>query len=268
MRHCDTSLSRGQPALSVPGFTLIELLVVISIISLLIAVLLPALGKARVRAQTLTSMSQVRQVTLALHTYTNDNEGFLPYARFWNPGQTGTSAEGLYWSNKLLVADYVNTPRIFWSPARLTHGLPFTTLINVPTTSLMTYTGFSANTAGAMQQERFVGGVSVNRTLRPGSGIKEPPPSKHVILSEQYRAVGTLLASGRDGWFAGFGSSSITSQKAFCYEGSLVRSYMDGHGAARDGADLNWDRIDDRNGNWLGNGNGAPWYDMNGTDFN
>src|ERR1051326_1646048 len=51
------------------GFTLIELLVVVAIIALLIAILLPSLGKARERARIAYCSSNCRQICVAYRTY-------------------------------------------------------------------------------------------------------------------------------------------------------------------------------------------------------
>lgn len=57
------------------GFTLIELLVVIAILALLIALLLPSLGRARRQARSVACQSNLRQWGLFLAAYTSDNEG-------------------------------------------------------------------------------------------------------------------------------------------------------------------------------------------------
>jgi prepilin-type N-terminal cleavage/methylation domain-containing protein/prepilin-type processing-associated H-X9-DG protein len=59
------------------GFTLIELLVVIAIIAILASILLPALAKAKVRAQAITDMSNKRQLTLAWIMFAGDNNDTL-----------------------------------------------------------------------------------------------------------------------------------------------------------------------------------------------
>ena len=93
------------------GFTLVELLVVIAIIAILAALLLPALGNGKLKAQGLQCMCNHRQLCLAWRMYSDDNRDVLLYASE-NPWDSSSYAAA--WVTGTLDFDPANASN--WDP--------------------------------------------------------------------------------------------------------------------------------------------------------
>src|SRR5258708_10436988 len=101
------------------GFTLIELLVVIAIIAILAAILFPVFAQARESARSISCLSNMKQMGLALRMYSQDYDETNPNIRLLCSSLTNCQAaccnQDLIWKN--VVQPYIKNKQIFACPS-------------------------------------------------------------------------------------------------------------------------------------------------------
>lgn len=109
------------------GFTLVELLVVISIMSMMMSILLPSLGKAREAGKRVDCFSNMRQLMFAWNFYSMDNEDKVPSpGTFWNDSRVDYFwvADGPAWpSNDVGNTEQAVEGGVLWSYTEETLGV-------------------------------------------------------------------------------------------------------------------------------------------------
>ncbi len=100
----------APPAPAAPGFTLIELLVVIAIIAILAGMLLPALSRAKSKANQTYCLNNTRQIGVAVTLYGQDYRNKIPLAKNWGRqwGEDHALRTDSMWLPELLVP-YIGT---------------------------------------------------------------------------------------------------------------------------------------------------------------
>jgi len=112
--HCDGVL---LPVRFQRAFTLIELLVVIAIIAILAALLLPALGRAKLRAKQAQCINNQKQLSLGVQMYVNDNHDTFPGIASRRYGFQ--PSDWIYWrTNTALYPPFEKSPILVVLPSR------------------------------------------------------------------------------------------------------------------------------------------------------
>jgi prepilin-type N-terminal cleavage/methylation domain-containing protein/prepilin-type processing-associated H-X9-DG protein len=199
------------------AFTLVELLVVIGIIAILVAILLPAMQKARQSAQSMSCLSNLRQVGLAIRMYAGDNRDLMPSGE-WTGWTAAPENDSVRWYT--LVNPYIGGKGNTWISTGISAGTPTLSraFLCAGAKVQMGYVHFSSNPIVMGRKSEFTAKPGIPHLkmgdLRPASNLVLAMDAVQNINSGNVQAVAFMMDSGSPFW-GRFGTGGISKSQRY-----------------------------------------------------
>ena len=192
---------------SAKGFTLIELLVVIAIISVLAAMLLPALSKAREMARAAKCISNLKQISLALSLYADDYNGLYPYAAGTIAWDATDPTDGTYgWMQQLY--SYIGNKKVYKCPSDRKSDYSY--FLGTRAAYIDTGERTSVNRKRIKYPSAFVLGGDTSYSFIEPDCDKDDYSQNCILYPVHNRGVNILFADGHVKWYKGYVAGEMT----------------------------------------------------------
>ncbi len=243
---CAAPIGRGNRPPS-RAFTLIELLVVIAIIAILAAMLLPALARARAKAQRTHCMNSLRQISIHMQLYSDDNGDYFPAHRNQSVNNTDPAISLTDWWGTAIIGYAQNQSNLY-------HCAALRGIMPIPFSPLTWSWKFDCHNVGYGYNGWFlgrhpygpatltVGGINFSADVRFKRSLVRKPSDCLIIGDKNPTDQGWWSSSL---WWEAACMDATTSDARregidpYRHLGTGVIVFVDGHSEARKNANIN-----------------------------